>query len=435
MAVVLQFDVELEAYGALTIDNLAITGLQASGAAPGLPQPPLNQAMLGSPPTSTATATSGATQNPTVPSVPWGLWFVQLVNQINSLGSGTVPILLECPSVDEDDIGWGGFGTIDATTDPVTFTSISFGTSRYGRTFQVGDFVLWDDPETSGQNFVWEIDRITAISGNTFTFARAGKGMMGSKFAQFGSLKFGHTNKVFYRLIDKFFTLQWNGVQTTFELGWYNKCVCAVQATMPGVSTPTLINLFPLNSTAPNVGATTTPPCPGLRTLAGNQYSIGMSAPVSAGAIADNWLPITGPESIRSVFVDMTVPPSGGPVVIYVIYRSPDKTAAGIIDILTVPAGTFGNYDLTGNRPDQRRQMPYHDGWPPSVIINEDWPPNVLSSAVRALLADGSLNPAYTGAADNTTPILFEEGGWWSYIVTAAGTGTPAQIDAVTLQT
>ena len=431
MAVALQFDVELEAYGCLTIDNLAITGLQASGAAPGLPQPPLNQAMLGSPPTSTATPLDGSGQSAVCTSTPWGMWFVQLVNRVNSLGLGTVPILLECPSVDEDDLGWGGGGTIDATTDPVTFDVTIFGTSRYGRKFSVGDYILWDDPTTSGQNFVYEIDQITAISGTKFTLAR---GSAGGQAAQFGSLKFAHSTKVFFRLIDKFFTLNWNGVQTTFELGWYNKCVCAVVATMPGIKVPTLVNLFPLNSTAPGINLTTTPPCPGLRTLIGNEYAIGMSAPLSVGAIADNWLQITGPESIRSVFVSLATAPTGGPAQIIVIYRSPDKTAAGVIDILNVPPGAYGNYDLTLNRPDQRRQMPYHDGWPPTTGVGEDWPPNVLPGAPGALLASGNIDPSYTGATSGSG-ILFEEGGWWSYICTLAGTTIPGQVDAVTLQT
>lgn len=450
MAISLSFDVKVEAYGALTIDNLMLTGLP-SGASRSLSNPPLTQAVLGNPPTGGGVVTpqdqaSGAqTNQPNTPaqqqgltiSRPYGLWFLQVQNILNQLGAvnGVIPISFECPSLDDSDMDWGATATVDATSDPVQVTVETWGKSIYGRKFAVGDYIVWNDPKSSGNNFLYEINKITAIAGNSFTLQRAPVGSSGGSSAQFGSMKFAHANKNFFRCIDKFFVVNWNGVTGTYELPWYNKCVLAVNATMTGLSAPVLVNLAPLNSSAPNVGQTTTPPCPGLRTLTGSEYGITLSGVLSVGAIADAWLPITGPESIRSAFGKLSIAPIGSPATVALIYRTPDGSAAGLIEMVTWAPGSYYSYDIGANRPDQRRQMPYHDGWTPTNQSGLDYPPTLLPQAINALLPSGELNPAYTGTVNPAGLIPFLEGGWWSFICIACGSTTPGTVEVVALQT
>lgn len=444
MAIKLVFDVKVESYGSLTIDNLAITGLQpqSPGTAPGLPQPPLNQVVLGGGPTGAGPNLTTAQQQEACISNPWGLWFVNLVNRINQATGqqgSTVNLTFECPSIDDSDVAFFGSGTIDATTDPVTFTAATMGTSIYGRALAVGDYILWDDPIQVGGNSMYEIDQVTAIAGLKITLQRSAKGMAGSAAAQFGTKKFGHSSRIFFPLLDKFFHAEWDGTPAPLELPWYNKTVAAVVATLPGLPTPTLVLLFP---PAPGSGNPVyTPTYPGLRTLVGNMYCIPMGAALTVGAIADFWLPVTGPESIRSVFGKLSVAGLGGISQIYVLYRTPDFSAAGLIDILNFAAGAVTSYDLTSNRPDQRRQMPYHDGWPPLAAIGLDYPPTLLPTAVSALLPNGDINPAYGAAPGISTgpgSVVFQEGGAISFVCTKAPTGggtSPGQVDVVTVQT
>ncbi len=63
---------------------------------------------------------------------PWISWLVRLL-QFVTQGSAEAPLLeIVAPSVDETDTGWYGNGTIDASTDPVSFTATLTGSSRFG---------------------------------------------------------------------------------------------------------------------------------------------------------------------------------------------------------------------------------------------------------------------------------------------------------------
>lgn len=165
----------------------------------------------------------------------WGEgWASPLTQKLVALGGNTAYQLLifECPSLDVTDMAWGATGTIDATTDPAQVTAPIFGTSLYGRAFAVGDYILWNDPTIVNGRYSYEIDQITAVSGNNFTLQRKGQQPGG---AQFGSPKTAHTNVQFFQLIDKTFPVMWMGEWQVFKFIWDNMIVAAVSATAVGV--------------------------------------------------------------------------------------------------------------------------------------------------------------------------------------------------------
>jgi hypothetical protein len=164
----------------------------------------------------------------------WGKgWATPLTQKVVALGGNTAYQLLifECPSLDTTDMAWGATGTIDGTTDPVTLSAPIFGTSLYGRSFAVGDYILWNDPTVLNGRYSYEIDQITALSGNNFTLARRGP----NGGAQFGSPKTAHTACQFFQLIDKTFPVLWAGEWQVFKFMWDNMIVAAVSATAAGI--------------------------------------------------------------------------------------------------------------------------------------------------------------------------------------------------------
>jgi len=166
----------------------------------------------------------------------WGQgWATPLTQKVVAMGGNTPYqwLIFECPSLDKTDMAWGATGTIDATTDPVTLVAPIFGTSLYGRAFAVGDYILWNDPTILNGRYSYEIDQITAVSGNNFTLARRGPDSPGG--AQFGSPKTAHTNVQFFQLIDKTFIVDWAGERQVFKFLWDNMIVAAVSATAVGV--------------------------------------------------------------------------------------------------------------------------------------------------------------------------------------------------------
>ncbi len=165
----------------------------------------------------------------------WGQgWATPMTKRLIALGGNTKYQLLnfECPSLDLTDNAWGAQGSIDATSDPASIMAPIFGTSNFGRSFAVGDYILWDDPRIVSGVYQYEIDQITAVSGSNFTLLRRGNNASG---AQFGSVKAAHTNIKFYRLIDKVFQVLWAGEWQVFKFEWDNMIVAAVSATTEGL--------------------------------------------------------------------------------------------------------------------------------------------------------------------------------------------------------
>jgi hypothetical protein len=175
-------------------------------------------------------------------------------------GSSSIQLLtFEAPSIDTTDNAWFATGDMDATTDPITITAPVTGTSVYKRSFQVGDYVVWDDSASVSGRYQYEIDRIVKVNGQIFTLSRSQQGAPPGQ-AYFGSVRAAHTATNFYRLLDPFFRVPWDGSQQVFKFLWDGMIVSAVSAMTQGpAQTPLtgLVNLFPIPPVAAALGLAT----------------------------------------------------------------------------------------------------------------------------------------------------------------------------------
>src|SRR5919201_4079725 len=149
-----------DGYGLLTIDSLAAAAPETSAnqnnrkdvlAVPAR-TPVFDQDMRGAHLAKTLTRT-------------WFIFFEEIAKRLNGGAPGDLTELcILAPSIDEEDIDLYGEGSIDGTTDPVTFTPTTLvQNSRYGTTFKAGDYILWNDSGTANGFYKYEIDQITAI--------------------------------------------------------------------------------------------------------------------------------------------------------------------------------------------------------------------------------------------------------------------------------
>lgn len=185
----------------------------------------------------------------------WGQhWVTPMTTRLNALGGSSRFQLLsfEAPSVDTTDMGWFATGDMDATTDPITITAPITSASIYGRQFQVGDYVVWDDSGTANGLYQYEIDRIVSVNGDAFTLSRSQQGGAPGR-SYFGGVRAAHTSISFYRLLDRYFQVLWDGSAQVFKFLWDGMIVSAIQATSQDVDT-TLLNLFPIPPTASALG-------------------------------------------------------------------------------------------------------------------------------------------------------------------------------------
>ena len=248
MAASLLFTVRVGIPGSLTIE------VQAAGPVivgqPARIFPPLNQPLLDAGPM------GDSARQPPEPGVgligkSWARgWFTPVSNRLIALGGNTDFQLLtfEAPSLDTTDMLWGATGSADGTTDPATLTATLFGTSVYGRSFAAGDYIIWDDPSIVSGMYQYEIDQITAVNGNIFTLKRRGpQGTAGR--AQFNTPMVAHVGVNFYQLIDKTFSVLWQGERQVYKFLWDNMIVSAVSATTPGLTAPVVVSTFPVPPT------------------------------------------------------------------------------------------------------------------------------------------------------------------------------------------
>lgn len=128
------FQIRPEGYATLTIE--AIEAAAAPAATVGtILDPPLRQAVLqsaGVPTPSDVGTLAGLVASASF-SRPWASWLWNLkrfVSTSSATGSGGLTIL--APSVDETDIGWYGTGSVNDSSDPVTFTATLVGLQRFG---------------------------------------------------------------------------------------------------------------------------------------------------------------------------------------------------------------------------------------------------------------------------------------------------------------
>lgn len=323
------------------------------------------------------------------------------------------------PSADESDVGWYGLGI--ASTSAAYSVNLRSGrfNSRFGRTFKVGDYVLWNDPNGYECDFVSAIDNV----GNTTLIRQDPAAGPGTAF--FGSPATSHPFVKIYRLEPKVFTgiLEQNmygtsatpsGLPEQWTWAWPNRCVVSAVGQTVG-----LLGNSPVATK--NLGTVllvqnNNPPCPGLRTLSGAAYTnLSAGAALAAGTVADQRIQVQSWSSIRCVSATVLSVPTTGNAVIHVVWISPDLAVVGLIDTLIIPQGSFTNY--APNDLPRDRQMPYHaNGWP-----LEDWPPNELPLCIGSPIVAGVLAlPITPNDAGNQNPI-FAPDGFIDFIVEAGG--------------
>lgn len=232
MVITVTFQVRVGIPGSLTIEVSPTEFLQFR--TPPLLVSPLRQPVIG--------------DDPQAFNKPWAQgWMNPMTQRLIALG-GNYPfqiLAFESPSLDQTDNAWGASGTINALADPVTFVATPFGASIFGRSFQVGDYVMWDDSSIVGGLYQYEIDQIIAINGTSYTLRRANALSAAGK-AQFGSVKGAHAAKNFYQMLDATFFVLWDGTRQVFKFPWDNMIVSAVQATTPLLDPPSLLSLIPI---------------------------------------------------------------------------------------------------------------------------------------------------------------------------------------------
>lgn len=181
-------------------------------------------------------------------------WATPVSQRLIALGGNTRLQILafECPSIDTTDMAWGGSGTIDATTDPVTLQVAPFGTSIYGRELAVGDFIIWINPAVVANRYQYEIDEITGKSQNTYTLARRPRGTPNGT-AQFGSVMAAQSGQ-FLQLLNPSLIALWDGTPQVFKFLWDGMIVSAVSGTTPGLLKPVVVSLIPVPPAAAAMG-------------------------------------------------------------------------------------------------------------------------------------------------------------------------------------
>lgn len=180
-------------------------------------------------------------ENPNIPrklfSRAWGQgWAVPVSTRLNALGGNTNLQLIEweAPSWDQTDNLWGATGTVDLATDEPVFTATLFGTSIYGRTFQNGDWILWNDATLAGTVYSYEIAQIKSVSSTSFTLTNRGA---------FNSVRTAHAGVNFYQLLDHSLFSLWDGSRQVYKFLWDKMIVTAISATTWGALAPSVVNL------------------------------------------------------------------------------------------------------------------------------------------------------------------------------------------------
>lgn len=333
------------------------------------------------------------------------------------------------PSIDESDLGVYGIGSIDGSTDPVTFTpSTLANSSRYGSAgqFQEGDYLVWDD---AGH---YECDQLLKINGDGSWKLQRNPGDVSSGTAYFGSLVSAHSGKAFFRLIPKLFSnaIQQNaigqampatssGIPSYWEYVWAAKCVIAVVSQVIGENGNS--ETFILNMAQSTI--------PGYRTLNGGMYTVGaLRTPMAVGMNADKRIRVTAPETLRVVSADVTTAPTGADLKVRAVFVTADLTKVGLIDSLTIADGS--NYSFSSSSRPESQDTPYHaTEWSPTQVTDEDYPPTFLPGLINLsgspFNTDGSVMSGLTISSASVNMVPFAQGGFIDFVTEQVGSANP----------
>lgn len=332
--------------------------------------------------------------------------------------TGITEIDFVAATLDETDLALYGHETgiaqspaFDGTTDPFYGKPTVNDASRFGRHFAPGDYFLINDAHNVPASYeIMKFDSLNTADNPLYNPAFPTDAWI-IRRGQFGTAIGAHdVGCVFYRLIVRDFTVAAKrgsysisenfGVPGFQEWAWANKCVAALAVNLRGTSvdgTVQITSLIPASSSL-------TPPCPGLRTMNGACYGLGITGTPTVGKTADKRFSIQSYHSIRTAYGLLRTPMVNGVLNIAVIYISPDRTQAGLIDnILFSSTGSiYQSYPLIPSSPPTNRVMPYHTNWsPPGITANGNgWPPNVLPACSGALSGGNLVTPFTVGSGE-----------------------------------
>lgn len=245
--------------GGYLVVNMTKTGWASGGGPIGSVQdvtaPPLSTRVAGNFPTSSTPRTA----TPDISSAPISGFYQSIFDGLTrAIGdTGCSLVAIEAPSLDLTDSGWYATTGAVGTTDPLTFTPTITGTSAYGRTFAVGDYVLWLDNTLVSTTYSYEINQIVAINGGAWTLQRQ-QPTSATGMACFSTPIVAHGAGVkIYRLIDQYFFnyLPASGPEV-WRWPWENMTVAAVQAYTEREA-PILVDLIAPSPAAANPGINT----------------------------------------------------------------------------------------------------------------------------------------------------------------------------------
>ncbi len=358
------------------------------------------------------------------------------------------------PSIDDTDPGfYWGLGACPATGNVVNVGISANNPSRFpGRYIGVGDFGVWNDPPN------YEIDQVTAISGNVVTLQRVNPAVFTpSGQAYFGSPKTAHTGGNFYRLEPKMFSeiIKPNafgtampiqaGLPAKYEWAYANKTLVSLTSQAIGDAGVGPLYTLPLVPT----GVATVPKCPGYRTLNGAAYHIGCAGALSVGQVADFRIKFQAWESLRTLYAYLGTAPADASagsnddlVTLAVVYITPDGATAGLLDVLGIKKDLLVSY-ASNDLPDGR-QMPYHLAvnpvgsidvaqWTATTASPYDYPPNIIPTLDGALDGNGKLQLGFT--LNSTEPIFVVPDGSIDLIIMSVGADTPGSDLVLVTQT
>lgn len=255
--------------------------------------------------------------------------------------------------------------------------------------FCPGDYILWNDVTA------YEINRINnMVSSNTFIFDSTVSGTATVRSTYFNSFGGSHTGIDFYLATP--YTIR-GGLKANsndkYEAIHANKCVLA--AWTPGTNTNNSVNLSHASDVVP---------APGLRTMNGAAYMLGIgTTTMTVGQTADLSCPVQSWESLRFVYGILEIPGTntgsgtGAAVAVTVLYKYPtsgSSTSTDTVCTLSFPSGINLSYNPTaGNFPDGQN-MP--------VIVggNGSWPPNLFGTT--QMKPDGWFDLSVTAVGGTT---------------------------------
>lgn len=455
------FQTRVEGYGALTIEGLSGNGT-ATFLAPSVDETDAEWYAKGSMDGASSPVTTTFTL---VGSSRWGMK-ITMTNKGTGYSTGSPPTVTitgaggsgtgvvftlaidnTFGTLEAINIVNSGYGYVGPVTVTITGGSGTGATAiaAIGRQWEIGDYILANDPTVINNQCSYEILQIIDITPvdpthATFKLTRA----------QFGSTIGAHTGVAFYRLIPRVFTtdMQSNAGLQTVPFYWPSMTVPAITGFLPqGIVTLNFTpQIFLPGTEPPQVDPRNNPPTPGLRTMEGAAYiNLGHLGILAVGQVATVRASVQAWQSIRTVYARVKSAPSGSTpysngvitdadacIVIYVCYVDPSGSV-GLVDTLVIDNGKFTSYSPT-NVPDGR-QMPFHFFFP-FLTVNKDWPPNRLPSVPIALNGSGQLvKPLVNADVDPHSTVLLHPDGELDFIVAQVGTVTAGSDLTVVVQT